>query len=361
VLCAADTIGLNSPITEGMLRLDPQFLLRTTFDRLGAHALRDGDYFLLLKYGDQRVYQELSRRAQVDHKLDAGAWTPGGQAQYAATYGKNWAIPIVAAVLAETAMTGSRSFGGPVQNFCSADEAIVSFQELTGKDFGYRKDGSETDRLAAIHRAGDWWLKEGRIALADKIAAEHPSVTDGTDLLAGDDQIAATVARLASPDAPTARAAVASLGQVFSYRTRQALLARLTAEPDPAQRILILHKLDQPGFWQAPALAAVFEKDPSLEVRAAAGAALLTALDPNATLVWYRRLETRDAALAAVRRAADNPPADLLLPILRILMRQSDPEDGPRIRALAAREPARSDPQVRKYLEREAAPQPRPQ
>jgi hypothetical protein len=224
------------------------------------------------------------------------------------------------------------------------------FQELTGKDFGYRKDASEADRLAAIHRAHDWWLNEGQTTLADKIAVDHPSLTDGTDLLATDDQIAATVARIASPDAQTARAAVASLNKVFSFRTQEALLARLGAETDPAQRVLILRKLDHPAFWQAPALSNVFEKDNSLEVRVAAGAVILTMfeLDPR---VYYRgHLETREMALATVRRVADNPPADLLLPVLRILMRNDDSEDLPRIRTLALREPAQSDAQVKEYI-----------
>jgi hypothetical protein len=62
------------------------------------------------------------------------------------------------------------------------------------------------------------------------------------------------------------------------------------------------------------------------------------------------RLETRDTALHAIRRVADKPPAGLILPTVRILMRHGAAEDAGRIMALAEREPARSDPEVAKYV-----------
>jgi hypothetical protein len=333
------------------MRLDPQFILRLTFDRLDSNQLRDGDYVLLFQYGDKKVYQELTARAE-NRQFDPGAWTLGGQAEYAAKYGKNWGIPIIAAILTKTEMTGSRSFGGPAQNFCAADLAIVPFQELTGKDFGYQRDGSEAGRLAAIHRARDWWIKDGRGLLADKIAADHQCATDGTDLLASDEQIAATVNRITSRDDTTARDAVASLGKVYSYRVEEALMDRLIAETDAAQRIAILNKLNQPQLWQAPALANLFEKDPSIDVRKAASTSLITALGFEGSMTWNRRIETRDQALAEVRRIAGNPPAELLMPTLRILMDRGDASYLPVIRNLANREPARSDPEVIKYLAR---------
>ena len=127
---------------------------------------------------------------------------------------------------------------------------------------------------------------------------------------------------------------------------------RLTAETDAANRIAILTKLNQPQLWQVPALATLFENDPSLEVRKAAGASLITALAFDGNMTWNRRIETRDQAFTVVRRIAANPPAELLMPALRILMHRGDANDLPVIRNLANREPARSDPEVIKYLAR---------
>jgi hypothetical protein len=351
-LCVADTYGLNSPITEYMEQLDPQFLLRQVFERLAKKSVRDGDYYLLLKYGDKVVYKALSQRAAAKGSLDPGPWISGDQVRMAAQYGKNWAMPLVAAVLSKTEMTGCRSIGsGREQPFCDTDDAMAEFQRLTHKDFGYKPESPEEQRLAAIKAAREWWKSEGRMALAKTIAADHPSYTDGTDLRASEEEIAATAARIVGADDRVARATVASLGHVYAFRVQEALLARLNKETDAKERVIILQKLDQPVGWQLPQLARVYEKDLSIEARIAAGAALLRIINSSLTGLGACRLETLDAALETVRRVADKPPAELILPTIRILIQHGAAEDAARIAALAAREPASSDPAVVKYME----------
>jgi len=51
-----------------LFEIDPQTVLRGAFARSAEHHPHDGDDFLLIPYGDKRIYQQLSHRALVDSR-----------------------------------------------------------------------------------------------------------------------------------------------------------------------------------------------------------------------------------------------------------------------------------------------------
>lgn len=213
-LLASEHDWLNSSLAQNMMQIEPQSVLHNVFEDFHNHQERPGQHVWLIRYGDKKNYQEMVRRAAASGDLGPGSWNHGDEARVAAIHGKAWAIPLVAVVLKDTEMTGSRGFGKvQSQRFCSADEAVEVFQQLTGKDFGYVKEAGESERLAAIKRAAEWWQTDGPKAMAGKIDEDHPVVTDDTDMLDTPEQSAARIAALNSPDDAKVRAAVAACGQ----------------------------------------------------------------------------------------------------------------------------------------------------
>ena len=311
-LLAADTFGLNSPVVEVGNQLDPGAVVRGVMQRFRDGIFRDGDYTMLLRYGDQAVYQQIARRYEATGRLDPGAWSPGEQLQWAAKYGQNWAIPLLARGLLDTKMTGSRQMGKMTRsrNFGTADIAIEEFQRLAGKDFGYQPDSDDTERLAEIAAARDWWEKEGRQALADTIARNHPPLLPIGDLLLSEQEITARVLAITGDDATLRRRTVAVLGETMSYRIQRALLDTLPKEPDPAERLAMLGIIAQhPKAWHLPSLTRVFTDDADTAVRVAAGEIIGRMMVQKSTVLWPLRLETREASLAVAWRLADDPNA----------------------------------------------------
>ncbi len=303
ILLAEDRYGLNSPVVELMEKIDPQSVVRGVMSRFWANKSQDGDYRTLLKYGDREVYREMTRRFEQTGKLDPGTWNIGDQVWSAAKHGRNWAIPIAARMLRETKMTGGRSTtdGRGSQPCSTADIAIESFSDLTGRDFGYDRDGSVEARLDAIAKAHRWWEQTGRDELKDVIAADHEPVINSGDLFATDDEIQAQV-KVIGGGAPAARKQLLStLGTVYSWRIQTALVDALAKTDDLNESMSILKVLNRrPSPWMLPTLASAFE-NPKLgsDVRLLAGQ---TIRDVVAIRGDSRRLETRDAALDAARK-----------------------------------------------------------
>ncbi len=310
-LLAADRYGLNSPIVEAMQKIDPQEPIRAAFTRFRQQQSREGDYTILLRYGDRALYQEMARQFEATGQLDRSGWNLGDEVRYAARYGKNWAIPLLAKALESTKMTGSRGFGRvESQPFSDADVAIEEFQKLTGRDFGYRPENSVAQRLAAIDAARGWWLSKGRAALREKINADHAPAEAAGDLFLTDEEISRRVAALQSADASTRRQATGALGEVHSYRIQRALLTALVKESQAASRIQILRVLQQhPTLWHLPQLADVLEKDADTSCRVLAGQIIKKVVADKSSMLWWSRLESRDAALDAARRLARDEKA----------------------------------------------------
>jgi len=224
-LLATDHYGLNSPIVEAMDRIDPQKAVQSTFARFQQNQSRDGDYVLLLRYGNRATYQEMARRYEATGKMDPGLWNLGDEMEHAVRYGRSWAIPLLAKTLEQTKMTGSRSGTNlPPQSFSDADIAVEQFQKLTGHDFGYKRADSVENRLAAIAQANRWWQRGGRTTLRPLIEAEHRPVENSGDLFWSQAKIDGIVALLTGMDTSRRRKAVASLDKVYSYQVQQALL-----------------------------------------------------------------------------------------------------------------------------------------
>jgi hypothetical protein len=304
-LLDSDTYGLNSPVREAMKRIDPQNPIRLVFKRFWDRQSRDGDYVLLLRYGDQAAYVEMTKRLEATGRVDPGSWNLGDQAASASKHGQNWSIPILAHLLAETKMTGSRFRQGFTQSqpFSTADIAMEEFQKQTGKDFGYRPEKSERERLDAIAKAREWWKKEGHAQLAAKIAEDHPPVMPSGDLFLSEDEITARVAAIDGPDATRRRQTIAALGDAYSYRVQRALLNAVLKEQDAAERIKILHVLkNRAWLWHVPVLAKIMETDKDTAVRVAAAGAIKTVVADKTTWIWWIRVETRESGLEAARR-----------------------------------------------------------
>lgn len=123
----------------------------------------------LCKHGRRREWNLLYDISMSE--VEMKDW-PGGRSQVwgsvmnSAGYDMNpFAIPFLALGLNQTSITGSRWVGNPgkAQPFSSADTAAGLLQQITGKDFGYKIDGSAEDRAAAIKKAQKWWEDEGKV------------------------------------------------------------------------------------------------------------------------------------------------------------------------------------------------------
>ena len=252
------------------------------------------------------------KRLEATGRLDPGAWNLGDQAVSASKHGRNWSIPILAHLLAETKMTGSRFRQGfeQAQPFCTADIAMEEFQKQTGKDFGYRPEKNEQERLDSIAKARDWWKKEGHAQLAAKIAEDHPPVVPAGDLFLSEDEITARVAAIDGPDATRRRQTIAGLGVAYSYRVQRSLLNAVLKEQDAAERMKILRVLkDRASLWHVPTLAKIMEADQNTAVRVAAAEAAKTAVADKTTWIWWIRVESRELGLEAARRIAADAKA----------------------------------------------------
>jgi len=73
-----------------------------------------------------------------------------------------YAIPILGLALDQTSNAGSGWGQNGAQSFSYADKACELFQKQVGKDFGYRRNGTPPERLAAIEDAQAWWDAEGK-------------------------------------------------------------------------------------------------------------------------------------------------------------------------------------------------------
>lgn len=121
--------------------------------------------FFLCKRGGRREW-ELLHQISLEEVRDGKG--PGDGAVWSCVVnsgvaGKNpYAIPILGLVLDQTKNTGSRSVKSGSQEFSYADTACEQFQKQVGKEFGYQRDGTAEERLAAIKKAQAWWDKEGK-------------------------------------------------------------------------------------------------------------------------------------------------------------------------------------------------------
>ena len=177
---------------EFLEAVDFRLLVREHFRHFWADDGMPVDYAVILQYGDQRVYQEIARRLDQTTAEDPKAPKPSDYDVWlAAKYGGKWAIPLVASLLSKVEMGGVRDVNGQLHHFSTADEGIETFQKLTGQEFGYRRDGTVEQRLAAIQKARDWWEREGRTRLAEEIAQDHPPAEESSDLFLSDGDLLA--------------------------------------------------------------------------------------------------------------------------------------------------------------------------
>jgi len=335
----------NSSIAEVLNRVDPHTLLRAAFKRFWENKCLAGDYIYIYKYGDKKAYEEIARRFEATGKLDT--WYVNDQLVWVAKYGKNWAIPIVAKALEWEVKPGS---------FGDADVAAQKFQELTGKDFGYARDKSEKERLAAVEKARKWWLQEGLKTLADKIAEDHSPVEDPGDLFWSDEQIQERVAVIESKDDSLRRKAVASLGLVYSYKIQRALLNALEIEKEAAEKVRILDILGKrASFWHLPTLVKLMEHDTDTPVRLSAAKIIKQAVRCKETHIWWYRLETRDLALDAARRFAqdEKTPLEVRYAAAEILMAWGSFVDQPLLRKLATDPAFKHHTELHSYIQKQ--------
>ncbi len=310
---AVDTTGLNSAVAELVDELDPQTRVRAVMARFWADQSRDGDYTTLYKYGDARVYTEIARRYVQTGKLDPGSWTPGQQAHEAAKLGRAWAIPILAHMLVETEMTGSRWENNSGQPFSHADEAVEELARLTGVDFGYQPAAPEADRLAAIAKARQWWEHGGEAAMQPRIAVPH--VVPVGDLLRSDDELAATVRAIEDPR--TRMDTITQLGDARSFVVQRALVRTLAASRADAERRAILTAL-HPALWQLPTLVEVLAEPGDAKTRILAADRVIDVLRASSS---QPRLEIIHYAIARSRMIANDvaAPSDVRQAAARVV------------------------------------------
>jgi hypothetical protein len=329
-----------SSMADSVGSIDPRAPVQGALRRFRQHASRPEDYYgYVLKYGDKAAYEELARRL-ASGEIDPAKW--GGQ-NYAraAEFGGNWAIPIVAEGLTQTKMTGQRGS----HSHSTADDALAAFQKLTGKDFGYAPDNSEEERQAAFARAREWWLADGQRELADVIAKDQPPTVDAGDLLLSDQEIDRLVAGIESTSSIRRWGTIRSLGTIYSYQVQRALLNVLDEETRPVQRMAILRILQQqPKLWHLPALTKIMRDDTDTATRVLAAQIIQAIVRNKGSMMWWTRLETRDAALDAARTLAQDPatPADLCRAAAEIVVAWGVWTDYPLLERLSA-DPVLSD------------------
>jgi len=330
---------LNNYAEEVLFRLDPQTVLRDAFQRFKNGSSQEGDYKFLLQYGDRVVYEEMTRRLAATGKLDPSPWTLSEQAEWAAKYGQNWAIPMLAELLVFTNVTGSRYVNPAVggQAFADADVAVEEFQKLTGKDFGYRREKDLAERQAIIDQAREWWKQEGQKASAELVAQDHPPVIPLEDLMLSEDQIDGLVSALQSQDANLRRQTVASLQGVYSCRVQRALLNALALENSAPERAKIIKVLQKhPELWHLPTLVRVMESESALTNRVLAAQGIRLAVMDTRGWLWWPRLESREQALASARLLVSDgkTPVELRRAAAEILIVWNSFTDEPLLRTL---------------------------
>lgn len=282
----------------------------------------------LLMYGDRSVYRALAERM---------IQLSGTNIQIAAEYGRNWAIPLVAAALWRRDSADSNQVmhaTGPRRPSRDADLALQAFQDLTGRDFGHRKDAPDSQRLAAVEKARAWWSDGGHQTLASRIAEDHPLVLRAGDILLSDRELRALEAELRSEDVARRRRAVSSLDKVHSMELQHALLDALDAEEEfPDEQVRILSFLSQrPAVWHLRSVSAVFARGASVGARLQAGRVIESVMAAEAPS-WYW-LEPVESALAMARRIAAAPeePPDLRKQAEAILSARRQAEREERMR-----------------------------
>ena len=295
---AVDETGLNSAVAQAIGKLDPQTPVRAVFARFWADRSRDGDYQIVFRLGDVRVYAEIARRFSRTGKLDPGSWNLGDQAYAAVEHGHAWAIPILVQMLSNTTMTGARWVGGNTVSFSNADIAVEQLAKVTGIDFGYDAGASAADRLAAIAKARDWWTHGGEAAMRPRISA--PRAVPIADLMRSDDDLAATARAIEDPR--TRSATIAHLGDARSFVVQRALVRVLSGSRDEAERRAILTAL-RPALWQITALADVLARPGDPTTRVLAAKRMIDVLRASRPLV---RIDLRDAALARANAVAND-------------------------------------------------------
>lgn len=112
--------------------------------------------FYLCRHGRRREWELMHEISLDEVRRGKG---PGWGAVWSCVVnsgvaGKNpYAIPFLALALDETENGQPSSYAG---------KACELFEKQVGKNFGYRRDGTADERLAAIRKARDWWDKEGQ-------------------------------------------------------------------------------------------------------------------------------------------------------------------------------------------------------
>jgi len=285
------------------------------------------DLEYLFKYGDQSVYQEIAeimepiatREKDSDEEMmplfgasfvvTPDTWFHKEHVGWASTYGQNWAIPVLAAMLQRTTAIDDEE----LEDLSIADLAIVEFQKLTGKDFGYERDSDAETRGRAIRAARDWWLREGKAVLGDKIARNHPPALSPGDMFLRHPQIVELAKKISSSDKTVRRETILKLGSVHSHITQQALLDALADEEDANIKMIILEMLGQhPRLWFLAALTGeLTDKRNDPRVRVVAGSIIKQLLEDKIYGIITIRLETRDRALSAARELAKDKQAPL--------------------------------------------------
>jgi hypothetical protein len=331
-------------------QFSPQRPAQWAFLRLkeppGFSQLRLRDIDELLTYGDYWSYQQLAKLA-IECELRTDPETPGkkrfaaetprerpavlfnGQhVQRAVKFGQNWAIPLLFAMLRNS--TEDPSLGEPPRS--TADLAMSELIKLTGRDFGYDPLAAHADRVAVFHAARVWADKANWQELGRLVGAEHPLVRERCDLYLTAAQIDKLSRTIATADPPIRRLTIAELGDVYSYQIQRALLDALDREPDSQERLNILKSLaTSPMLWHIPKLTQTFDRDPANACQVAAARIIAELMRENTLTsnLWGIRLETREAAVHAARRAAldRRAPLNVRQAALEILLAASSPID----------------------------------
>ena len=294
---------------EFLEEVEFRMLVQKCFSHFWAKDGMPIDYAVILQYGDKRVYQEIARRLEQTTTGDRKALElTAYHVTLAAKYGGKWAIPLAASRLSSVEMEGMRRVNEQFLPFSSADESIELFQDLTSKDFGYRRNGTVEERLAAIGKARDWWEREGRIRLADVIAQDHPPAQSPGELFLSDAELQAMADSIRGDKPEHRTKTLAALGSVYSHQLQRALLDTVEELGSAQQQTLIMALLEpRPALWHLPTWIRILDRDGNAQVRAQAGRIIASIVgNPN-----WPRFEVREQALTLARRLAQKNDAPL--------------------------------------------------
>lgn len=121
--------------------------------------------FYLCRHGGRREWELLYAISQNEMKEHKGPWNGAVWAAVVSSSEADtnpYAIPILGIALGHTQITGSRWVKDASQPFSYADSACEHFQKQVGRDFGYRAENNQEERLAAIQKAQTWWNESGK-------------------------------------------------------------------------------------------------------------------------------------------------------------------------------------------------------